>query len=107
MSEIASFDAALGAPSGTTMKNYVSENTSFAFCVVTASVEKNRSMLFGKFIWQSQTTHKWPRSALLAHSQMFSEKIWYRKNEKLFDDQHQVPICVAHPLAKCATLGQI
>jgi len=70
------------------MKNYESENASFAFCVVTASVEKNRSMLTGKVIWQRETTHKWPQLAFLAHSEIFSEKIWYRKNEKLFDDQH-------------------
>jgi hypothetical protein len=88
VSEKASFDAASGAPSWTAMKNYASENASFAFCVVTASVEKNRSMLTGKVIWQRETTHKWPQLAFLAHSEIFSEKIWYRKNAKLFDDQH-------------------
>src|SRR5258708_271567 len=84
---MASFDAPSEAPSDATMKFYVSENASFAFCIVTVFVKKSRSMLFGKFTWQRWTTHKWPRSALLAHPEISNEKIWYRKNEKLFDDQ--------------------
>ena len=85
--EMTPSDAASGASSKRRTNGYESENRVFLFCERTVSVEKNRFMLLGKIIWQRWTAHKWPQSAFLAHSEIASEKIWYRKNANLFDDQ--------------------
>jgi hypothetical protein len=83
-----SFDIASGAPSWHYMNGYESENTVFSFCSVIALVEKNTFMLSGKFMWLRWTAQIWLQSAFLAHSETAREKLWYRKNEKLFYDQH-------------------
>jgi hypothetical protein len=53
-SKMMPFDAAPGASSQCSMNGYVSKNNVFSFCERTALVEKNSSMLLGKFMWQSQ-----------------------------------------------------
>jgi hypothetical protein len=47
------FDGAPEAPSQRSMNGYVSENNVFSFCERMALVEKNGSILLGKFMWQS------------------------------------------------------
>jgi predicted metal-binding protein len=48
------FEDASEASSRCHMNGYVSENGVFLFCKRMALVEKNGSMLLGKFMWQSQ-----------------------------------------------------
>ena len=53
-----------------------------------------------------QAAHKYHQSALLAHPEISNEKIWYRKNEKLFDHQQirQVPLLIELEKISNATL---
>jgi hypothetical protein len=53
-SKMTTFKAAPEASSRCHMNGYASENNVFSFCERMALVEKNGSMLLGKFMWQSQ-----------------------------------------------------
>jgi hypothetical protein len=57
------------------MNGYGSENSAFSFCKRTALIEKNGSMLPGKFMWQNQFTATQPKPPLQADLQQLDEKL--------------------------------
>jgi hypothetical protein len=75
------------ANSASHAKRIASETMTLHFSLGGQPRRSNGHLLIGKVLWQSQTTHKWLQTALLAHPEISDEKIWYRKNEKLFDHQ--------------------
>ena len=84
VSKMMRFETASGASSLISMNGYVSENSVFLFCERMAVVEKNGSMLLGKFMRQSQFDATWYSSACKADLQQSDEKLFVRK-AKFYD----------------------
>jgi hypothetical protein len=80
-------NAAPEAISASHAKRIASETMMFHFSLDDRKRRSKSHLPTGKVIWQSQAAHKYHQSALLAHPEISNEKIWYRKNEKLFDHQ--------------------
>jgi hypothetical protein len=69
------FKTASEASSLGSMNGYVSENTVFSFCVRMALVEKNGSMLLGKFMSRDHFTVNCRKLSSREHSRVSQEFI--------------------------------